>query len=513
MALVLGHSADRADHWPYDLDYVAVPIPRNGWSNGQKGAWYFLQALNAGLSNLTHIQFLTLLFPSRLETRLIFCVLGPLAISASALTFTALAPSRTVFDLGDAVRNVFNSTLLLIFTIALAIWGFFVNRRRAWRFDGGTAIFGFGALFLAVVTTVCNFVAIKEDGIDWLQHLLFAGVLWQTWLGWWWWVGSGMGIGEVEDLMERAERKKRQRAKRAAKQRSSQRAHPPQPIHNSITTGISQFTSILRRRTSSLLRQQPPQPHVDPPIELADLSSSPQRVTFSPASTSVDRGVFSSVSDTSTSGTPSLHTPRNMGELLSFPIRWIYVYSRRLRRAHEEAAKREALAHAEIRQRVFSHTPQADETGWGLGQFGIREREESTRRLRRAGDLLREDRLLSPGGVNEEVEALDGAEFTERAMHASGTEQDVGEGKQSIVAGERRNTRRRIGNGGEEQIGGTRDRDGQGEVRDTEEEWEDITSSDNSQPVPPPARQRRRPEGWSWWGPLRDWRLNDRSVF
>jgi len=86
----------------------------------------------------------------------------------------------------------------LIFTIALLIWGLVVNRRRAWRTDGGTAIFGSAAIFLATVNTACNFVAVKEDGIDWLQHLLYCSILWQTWLGWWWWVGSGMGIGEVE---------------------------------------------------------------------------------------------------------------------------------------------------------------------------------------------------------------------------------------------------------------------------------------------------------------------------
>ena len=73
-----------------------------------------------------------------------------------------------------------------------------MNRKRAWRTDGGTAIFGGAAIFLATVNTACNFVAVKEDGIDWLQHLLYCSILWQTWLGWWWWVGSGMGIGEVE---------------------------------------------------------------------------------------------------------------------------------------------------------------------------------------------------------------------------------------------------------------------------------------------------------------------------
>lgn len=147
---------------------------------------------------IAHIQFLTLLYPSRTEARLIIFILGPLAIASSCLVFTSLSGSQRVLDVSDSIRNVLNSTLLLIFTIAIFIWGCFVNRRRAWRTDGGTAVFGFGAMFLAVVSTTVNFVAVAEDGIDWLQHLLYAAILWQIWLGWWWWVGSGMGIGEVE---------------------------------------------------------------------------------------------------------------------------------------------------------------------------------------------------------------------------------------------------------------------------------------------------------------------------
>jgi hypothetical protein len=58
--------------------------------------------------------------------------------------------------------------------------------------------FGAGATILAIVSTAINFVEVKEDTINWLQNLLWAIVLWQSWLGFWWWVGSGMGVGEVE---------------------------------------------------------------------------------------------------------------------------------------------------------------------------------------------------------------------------------------------------------------------------------------------------------------------------
>jgi len=90
-----------------------------------------------------------------------------------------MSASQKILDVGDSIRNVLNSTLLLIFAIALTIWGLLVNRRRAWRTDGGTAVFGFGALLLAVITTTFNFVAVAEDGIEWLQHLLYAAVLWR----------------------------------------------------------------------------------------------------------------------------------------------------------------------------------------------------------------------------------------------------------------------------------------------------------------------------------------------
>lgn len=121
-----------------------------------------------------------------------------MAITASGLVYTSLSENRTTIDLGDAIRNVFDSTLLLIFSMALFIWGFLVNRKRAWRTDGGTGAFGAGSLALAITSTAVNFVEVREDNINWLQNLLWALVLWQSWLGFWWWVGSGMGIGEVQ---------------------------------------------------------------------------------------------------------------------------------------------------------------------------------------------------------------------------------------------------------------------------------------------------------------------------
>lgn len=57
MWFVLDYSAHSADQWPYDLDYIAVSIPPKSWTVAQDAAWFFLQALNIGLSNV-RLQFL-----------------------------------------------------------------------------------------------------------------------------------------------------------------------------------------------------------------------------------------------------------------------------------------------------------------------------------------------------------------------------------------------------------------------------------------------------------------------
>lgn len=145
-------------------------------------------------------------------------MLGPLALAASGMEFTALSSENDVktSDLGDAIRNICNSALFMLYTSALLIWGVFVNRRRAWRTDGGTAAFGGGSVGLAIINTAISFVEIPYDRLWWLPDICWTLTIWQSWLGFWWWVGSGMGIGEVEDRAERQERlrKKEERLKR-----------------------------------------------------------------------------------------------------------------------------------------------------------------------------------------------------------------------------------------------------------------------------------------------------------
>ncbi|WVN86185.1 uncharacterized protein L203_101346 [Cryptococcus depauperatus CBS 7841] len=529
IVVILRHCAHLADKWPYYLDYVAVTVPPTSWSTAQNAAWFLLQALNAGLSNIAHIQFLTLLYPSRIEARLIIFVLGPLAVVSSVLVFTALSPSQTVLDISDAIRNVFNSTLLLIFTISLAIWGLFVNRRRAWRFDGGTAAFGVGSLFLAMISTSFNFVAVAEDGIDWLQHLLFAAILWQIWLGWWWWVGSGMGIGEVEDIMVRAERKKRKQAKAAARVRTAdarnrreagalderRRQNSLAGIADGLAFGV---TSILRTsRTGTLTRRATRRSTADEAqaeegaMEMDDLRhrrtdragvdddhhvefSAPDMDTVGGGS-SANRGhqISTNSEASSTSATPSLHAPHTFSQLLSYPSTWFVVYLRRLRKAHQEATKKAAIERAERRLRVFPESYKSgrqergarleagivneDDIGWGLGRFGIREHEESARRLREAGEMLNDERLLAEFG--NEADRTGRVECTERGAEAREEWEDID-----------------TSSGSANTTGNRREQRGRRRVIDEQNET-----------------GQKQGSGWSWWGPLKEWRLNDRQVY
>lgn len=116
------------------------------------------------------------------------------------MNFSELASSAAIVDLGEAVRDTANSTLSLLYTLSLLIWGLLINRARAWRTDGGTAAFGAIAMILGVLGTAVNFLEINEDRMKWLSNVIKCIQLWQSWVGLWWWVGAGMWSGEAEDV-------------------------------------------------------------------------------------------------------------------------------------------------------------------------------------------------------------------------------------------------------------------------------------------------------------------------
>ncbi|TKY90530.1 hypothetical protein EX895_000528 [Sporisorium graminicola] len=262
--IILKQLEDESQRYPFMFPYIGIQLPPgdDSWTKLQEVFFLVMRAITTALIHITHIQFLTLLFPSALEARLILWMLGPLAIINSGMEFTGLADDSDAKtnDLGDAIRNICNSTLTLLYTTALLIWGLLVNRRRAWRAGGGTAAFGGGSVGLALINTAISFTEIKYDRLWWLPNVCWTLTIWQSWLGFWWWVSSGMGIGEVEDRQERLERKrKREERKRRKLEKQKQKlamleaaevqnaeAHSSQHDSSSIP-GLSGFLRIKDR--------------------------------------------------------------------------------------------------------------------------------------------------------------------------------------------------------------------------------------------------------------------------
>ncbi|GAA5918116.1 hypothetical protein JCM6882_006349 [Rhodosporidiobolus microsporus] len=240
--------------WPFMFDYIEISIPKKSWSEGKKSAWLLLQGLNALATHSTHIQFLTMLFPSSLEVKLILGLLGPLALATAGLYFTALSPHAAVNDLGDAIRNTANSSLTLLYTFALFIWGLTLNRSRAWRTDGGTAAFGILALILGVLGTAVNFVEIREERMRWLPGVVTCILLWQSWVGFWWWVGAGMWAGEAEDVERKREKKRRKEEQRRRKREGKQRVLSV-TVTGEVVDGDGGETSGARSAVGSLRRR------------------------------------------------------------------------------------------------------------------------------------------------------------------------------------------------------------------------------------------------------------------
>jgi len=226
IGIILSEMARAGAMWPYMFPFVAPRLPnRSTWSTTQVVFFALLQMLTLLFSHGTHIQFLTLLFPSVLETRMIYWMLGPLVLIMAGMSFGDLASDDDLktLDLSDAFMNICDSSLALLYMAALLIWGALVNWRRAWRGDGSTAAFGTIAVVVAVLKTVISFVHIGYDRVYWMRDLSAIFTVWQSWLGFWWWVSAGMNIGEYADRLRAQERRTRrqQRQRRRPLKRPS----------------------------------------------------------------------------------------------------------------------------------------------------------------------------------------------------------------------------------------------------------------------------------------------------
>ncbi|KAJ7655397.1 hypothetical protein B0H17DRAFT_993254 [Mycena rosella] len=344
--VVLGATMNESQQWPYMLSYIAVNVPpldnsTHGWSLAEKATWLVMNASTSGLIQITHIQFLTLLYPSRVEGRLIFALLGPLAIVAAIMQLIPIAGSTQVNTIASAVRNVCNATLSLLFTTALLIWGLLVKRKDAWRTDGGTAAFGCGALALALVSTGLNFLYVpREEEYMWLPGLMWAVVLWQSFLGWWWWVGAGSEPSLDAEELARLERREAKRA--ARKKEARERRNETKARAKVVWRGVAGALGPRQRTASEPKQHRPSSDSNEPP------SSSTQPVA--------------SASSVSTSSLSSSVSP-----LPQFLPAFLHQWYSTLRHAHVVAVRQQAAERVE-RIRELERAD-AVRSGWGLGSF------------------------------------------------------------------------------------------------------------------------------------------------
>ena len=262
---------------------------------------------------------------------------------------------HSVMAIAEDARNVCNATLSVLFTAFLIIWGFFVNRRQAWRTDGGTAAFGIGAITLAFISTSLNFLYIpSQDQYAWMPKLIWAVTLWQSFLGWWWWVGAGMGVREVEELLERENKRQQKRLLRA--QRRKEQREKAKTVWKGVTSAFK-------------------------PTNRADAP---------PSHAPSQDGSSVSALDTSA-----------WMQLVQMVQRWFA----RLRYAHLTAAHIQATERAERLHQVYQREEERNPdreyrkqiVGWGLGSFGMREMERERRE-----ELPKEMEVEVPRGEDEE---------------------------------------------------------------------------------------------------------------
>ncbi|EPQ52643.1 hypothetical protein GLOTRDRAFT_13941, partial [Gloeophyllum trabeum ATCC 11539] len=195
MYKILTVTAEESQEWPYMLSYIAVDIPplhnRGSWATAELTGWLVMNGIISALIQMVHVHFLTLLFPSKLVKNLIFILLVPPTILHGVVQVLPVWTNPTIVSMSHYLANICSATLALLFTLMLLYWAFISNRKNAWRTEGGTAAFGVAAMLLSIIMTIMTFVYIPtKDQYEWYPELVHAIMMWQSYLGWWWWAGS-----------------------------------------------------------------------------------------------------------------------------------------------------------------------------------------------------------------------------------------------------------------------------------------------------------------------------------
>lgn len=308
-----------------------------------------------------------------------FFQLGPLAIISAVMQLLPVFYGTSVIPLAEDTRNVCNAALSLLFTSALIIWGFLVNRQAAWRTDGGTAAFGAGAIVLALLSTTLNFIYIpSQDQYSWMPKLMWSVVMWQSFLGWWWWVGAGMGIGEVEEMLKKEEKRERKRKIKAQK-RKEQR-EKARTMWKGVTGAFKtkhdhddSCDSIEGRKGLDRIQSQ-------------------NALASANASSTVDSTI-------------------NESSRIMPPLQFLSQWYARLRHAHLTAARIQAVERVERIHQVYGREearnslrePGAQVVGWGLGSYGLRGVERDRREALELQIVDEEDKTNRGGIANPEL--------------------------------------------------------------------------------------------------------------
>ncbi|ESK97366.1 hypothetical protein Moror_17797 [Moniliophthora roreri MCA 2997] len=517
--VVLQRTISESDGWPYMVSYIAVNVPPSEdsfsedsnikvWTIAERATWSLMTATTSVLVQITHIQFLTLLYPSTLERRLIFSLLGPLAILSAVMQLLPISASPGVVVVASDIRNVCNATLSLLFTASLFIWGLLVNRANAWRTDGGTAVFGIAALSLAIASTGLNFLYVpREEEYVWLPGLMWAVVLWQSFMGWWWWVGSsssGFGdenMGTTEEVMEhvlrRGQKVQNRRRERRKQQLESREREREQGGSGGTTTGTAVGSSsssggwrsvfsnsnCSERGTARKRKRRRPRMRTDEELSDAQSHTSPSTSSAAQPSSSrsrIDddtrgsrRRTLPSDHEESTSNTSNTST----GTLPGFLPQSIHNWYANIRQAHLAAARQQAQERRE-RIREMRGEGRLNRSGWGLGSSAVR----------RAEMEIEMDELSSRSRNNRR-----GKEVTsdEEDPYTTEAEAEVAEDADPEDEPESSAARRR------------------GRV-DVDVEANASEYPPHSIQLPPPEPRRR--SVW-WWEPFRRWRLQDSTIY
>jgi len=411
---------------------------------------------------------------------------GPLAVVAAVMQLVPINEETTSHISAD-VKNVCNATLSLLFTVSLFIWGLLVNRKQAWRTDGGTAVFGAAALSLALVSTALNFIYVdrQEEVITWLPGLMWVVVLWQSFLGWWWWVGAGSGLGGDDDVEEKLRKEARKEdRRREAEERREETKKRAKKVWKDVAGAFGRDTDLAGGSSSTQLGLQSPSQVSR--IRTQSLPKSPSSIGL-PHSAASDSSVLSpplsvfSASEPSSVGTKIGTLPRLLPDSL-------HRFYASVRRAHLLAARKQAAERVErIREMERNGVSDVSRSTWGVS------------------NLLWRTRIRQDGSPGKDIETdvEDNRGDGEYELDDQGgwqhRSQDPGEN---------------IPEENDVQSGGRpipRKDDDRTEV---EEGAVMVTADDSdfSATLASSDVQPKRRSMW-WWGPLERWRLKDSTMY